>query len=74
MMAEKKSNQKWYGNGNISADQGGKPNGGAATETQGRENNPDLYLNDVAGKVAKRSENDIWKRGGMKRIKHKEEE
>lgn len=73
MIADKKSEQKWYGNGNVSADQGGKPNGGVATETQGREDRPDLYENDVMGKVAKRNENSIWKRGGMKRIKHKKD-
>lgn len=74
MIADKKSNEKWYGNGNINADQGGKPNGGVATETQGREDNPQLYENDVVGKAAKRKENSIWKRGGMKRIKHKDDE
>lgn len=71
MIADKKSEQKWYGNGNVTADQGGKPNGGVATETQGREDNPDLYEDDVMEKVAKRNENSIWARGGMKRIKHK---
>lgn len=74
MIADKKSEQKWYGNGNVTADQGGKPNGGVATETQGREDNPDLYENDVMGKVVKHNENSIWKRGGMKRIKHKEDD
>lgn len=74
MMAEKKSEQKWYGNGDVTADQGGKPNGGVATETQGREDSPDLYEDDVMGKVAKRNEDNIWTRGGMKRIRHKEDE
>lgn len=74
MIADKKSNEKWYSNGEVTADQGGNPNGGLATETQGREDNPDLYENDVVGKAAKRNENNIWKRGGMKRVKHKEDE
>jgi len=74
MIADKKSNEKWYGNSKVTADQGGKPNGGAATESQGREDNPELYENDVTGKVAKRNENSIWKRGGMKRVKFNEDE
>ncbi len=74
MMAEKKNEQKWYDNGNVTADQGGKLNGGVATETQGREDSSDLYESDVMGKVAKRREDSIWKRGGMKRIKHRENE
>lgn len=74
MMAEKKSEQKWYGNGNVNADQGGKASGGVATETKGREDNPDLYEDDVMEKVAKRYEDSIWKRGGMRRVRHKEDE
>lgn len=74
MIADKKSNEKWYGNGKVTADQGGKPNEGVATESKGREDNPELYENDVAGKVAKRNENSIWKRGGMKRVKFNEDE
>lgn len=35
--------------------------------------NPDLYENDVLGKVAKRKKNDIWSRGGEKRTKFKDE-
>lgn len=42
-------------------------------ETQGRENKPELYENDVIGKVAKRKKNDIWTRGGEKRTKFKDE-
>lgn len=74
MIADKTSEQKWYGNGNVTADQGGKPNGGIATETEGREANSDLYETDVMGKVARRRANSIWKRGGMKRIKHRDDE
>ena len=74
MIADKKSNEKWYGNGNVTADKGGKPNGGVATESQGREDNPDLYENDVMEKVANRNENSIWKRGRMKRVKFNEDE
>lgn len=74
MMADSKSNEQWYGNGNVTADQGGTTNGGVATETQGRADAPDLYLDDVMGKVEKRHENNIWKRGKMKRIRHKEDE
>ena len=48
-------------------------NKGIATETQGREDNPDLYENDVLGKVAKRKKNDIWSCGGEKRTKFKNE-
>lgn len=74
MIADKNSGQKWYGNEEVTADQGGKTHSGAATETQGREDNPDLYENDVMEKVAKRNENDIWMRGRMKRIRHQEDE
>ena len=39
-----------------------------------RKDNPDLYENDVFGRVIKRNKDSIWKRGNMKRIKHKEDE
>ena len=73
MIADKPSDKEWYGNGKPDASQGGKPNGGIATETQGRENKPELYENDVIGKVAKRKKNDIWTRGGEKRTRFKYE-
>lgn len=73
MIADKPSDEKWYGNGKPDARQGGNPNGGVATETQGREDKPELYENDVIGKVAKRKKNDIWTRGGEKRTKFKDE-
>ena len=73
MIADKENNQKWYGNWKPDASQGGNPNGGVASETQGRENKPELYENDVIGKVAKRKKNDIWTRGGEKRTKFKDE-
>lgn len=34
---------------------------------------PELYENDVIGKVAKRKKNDIWTRGGEKRTRFKDE-
>lgn len=73
MIADKPSDEKWYGNGKPDASQGGNPNGGIATETKGREVKPELYENDVIGKVAKRKKNDIWTRGGEKRTKFKDE-
>ena len=73
MIADKPSDKEWYGNGKPDASQGGNPNGGVATETQGRENKPELYENDVIGKVAKRKKNDIWTSGGEKRTKFKDE-
>ena len=73
MIADKPSDEKWYGNGKPDASKGGNPNGGVATETQGREVKPELYENDVIGKVAKRKKNDIWTRGGEKRTKFKDE-
>nr|DAQ82758.1 MAG TPA: hypothetical protein [Caudoviricetes sp.] len=73
MIADKPSDKEWYGNGKLDASQGGNPNGGVASETQGRENKPELYENDVIGKVAKRKKNDIWTRGGEKRTKFKDE-
>lgn len=73
MIADKPSDKEWYGNGKPDASQGGNPNGGVASETQGRENKPELYENDVIGKVAKRNKNDIWTRGGEKRTKFKDE-
>ena len=73
MIADKPSDKEWYGNGEPDASQGGNPNGGVASETQGREDNPELYENDVIGKVAKRKKNDIWTRGGEKRTRFKDE-
>ena len=73
MIADKPSDKEWYGNGKPDASQGGNTNGGVASETQGRENKPELYENDVIGKVAKRKKNDIWTRGGEKRIRFKDE-
>lgn len=73
MIADKPSDEKWYGNGKPDANQGGTANKGIATETQGRESNPDLYENDVLGKVAKKKKNDIWTRGREKRTKFKDE-
>lgn len=73
MIADKPSDKEWYGNGKPDASKGGNPNGGVATETQGREDNPELYENDVIGKVAKRKKNDIWTRGGEKRTRFKYE-
>ena len=73
MIADKPSDKEWYGNGKPDASQGGNPNGGVASETQGRENKPELYENDVIGKVAKRKKNDIWMRGGEKRTRFKYE-
>ena len=71
MIADKPSDKEWYGNGKTDASQCGNPNGGVDTETQGRENKPELYENDVIGKVAKRKKNDIWTMGGEKRIRFK---
>lgn len=73
MIADKPSDKEWYGNGKPDASQGGNPNGGVASETQGRKNKPELYENDVIGNVAKRKKNDIWTRGGEKRTKFKDE-
>ena len=73
MIADKPNDKKWYGNGKPDANQGGNPNGGVASETQGREDKPDLYENDVLGKVSKRKKNDIWTRGGEKRTRFKDE-
>ena len=67
MIADKANSEKWYGNGKPDASKG------IATETQGREDNPELYENDVIGKVAKRKKNDIWTRGGEKRTRFKDE-
>lgn len=73
MIADKPSDEKWYGNGKPDANQGGNANKGIATETQGREDKPELYENDVLGKVSKRKKSDIWTRGGEKRTKFKDE-
>ena len=67
MIADKANNEKWYGNVKPDTSQGSNANNGIATETQGREDKPELYENDVIGKVAKRKKNDIWTRGGEKR-------
>ena len=67
MIADKPSDKEWYGNGKPDTSQGSNANKGIATETKGREDKPELYENDVIGKVAKRKKNDIWTRGGEKR-------
>ncbi len=69
MIAEKNDGKEWYGNGDAATE-----NKGMATETNGRETTPDLYKDDVMGRVAHNYDNSIWKRGGMKRKKHKEDE
>lgn len=77
MIAENKqeAEKNWQGPGKEdNANDAVTPDGGIATETQGREDNPDLYGYDVLDNVMKRDEDSIWKRGNEKRIKHKEEE
>lgn len=74
MMAENISIEEKSENTETPQNQGNDPNGGIATETQGRKDNTDLYENDVFGRVIKRNKDSIWKRGNMKRIKHKEDE
>ena len=73
MIADKPSDNEWYGNGNTDTIQGSNPNNGIATETQGRETKPELYENDVFGKVLKRKKNDIWARGKEKRTRFNDE-
>ena len=51
MIADKPSDKEWYGNGKPDTSQGSNPNNGIATETKGREDKPELYENDVLGKV-----------------------
>lgn len=73
-MAEEKGNKEWIGNGDITADKQGTPSDGIATETNGREDNPKMYENDIFEKIIKRKKNDIWSRGNEKRVRHKEDE
>ena len=73
MIADKPSDNEWYGKGNPDTIQGSNPNNGIAAETQGREAKPELYENDVFGKVSKRKKNDIWARGKEKRTRFKDE-
>ena len=73
MIADKPSDNEWYGNGNTDTSQGSNPNNGIATETQGRQIKPELYDNDVLGKVSKRKKNDIWARGKEKRTRFNDE-
>ena len=47
MIADKANNEKWYGNWKPDTSQGSNANKGIATETQGREDKPELYENDV---------------------------
>ncbi len=70
MVTEKNDGNEWYGNGDTIKN----PNGGMANETKGRETATDLYTDDVMERVMKRNDNNIWKRGGMKRKRHKEDE
>lgn len=72
MIADKPSYNECYGNGNTDTSQGSNPNNGIATETQGREAKPELYENDVFGKVSKRKKNGIWERGKEKRTRFKD--
>lgn len=73
MIADKPSDKEWYGNGKPDTSQGSNANKGIARETQGREDKPELYENDVIEKVSKRKKNDIWMRGGEKRTRFKDE-
>ena len=73
MIADKPSDNEWYGKGNPDTRQGSNPNNGIATETQGRQTKPELYDNDVFGKVSKRKKNNIWAIGKEKRTKFKYE-
>lgn len=73
MIADKPSDNEWYGKGNPDTRQGSNPNNGIAAETQGRESKPELYENDVFGKVSKRKKNNIWAIGKEKRTKFKYE-
>ena len=73
MIADKPSDNEWYGKGNPDTRQGSNPNNGIAAETQGREAKPELYENDVFGKVSKRKKNDICARGKEKRTRFKDE-
>lgn len=75
MIAENKNDaQNWNGaSAEVNADKGVNPNGGVATESNGRKKASDLYKKDVLGEIAKKRENDIWKRGGEKRIRYKDE-
>ena len=73
MIADKPSDKEWYGNGKPDTSQGSNANKGIARETQGREDKPELYENDVIEKVSKRKKNDIWMRGGENRTRFKDE-
>ena len=73
MIADKPSDNEWYGNGKPDTSQGSNANKGIARETQGREDKTELYENDVIEKVSKRKKNDIWTRGGEKRTRFKDE-
>ena len=73
MIADKPSDKEWYGNGKPDTSQGSNANKCIARETQGREDKPELYENDVIEKVSKRKKNDIWTRGGEKRTRFKDE-
>jgi len=75
MIAEQKDNKDWQGPSAESTDDIGNGNlNGIATESQGRDDIPDLYEKDILGKVNKRNEDSIWKRGHEKRTKHREDE
>ena len=73
MIADKPSDNEWYGKGNQETRQGSNPNNGIATETKGRQTKSELYENDVFGKVSKRKKNDIWAMGKEKRTRFKDE-
>lgn len=75
MIAENNNGvQDWSGaSPEVNADNAGKSNEGIATESGGRKTASELYKKDVLGEIAKKKKNNIWKRGGEKRIRYKDE-
>lgn len=72
MIAENKNDaQDWNGaSPEVNAD---NANEGISTESGGRETASELYKKDVLGEIAKKKKDNIWKRGGEKRIRYKDE-
>lgn len=81
MVTDTKDGQNWQGDGaGVNADAKGtaaapgNKHGGVATESGGRKTAPDIYKTDVLGNVIKANEDNIYKRGGFKRIKHRNDD
>ncbi len=79
MITDTNDGQNWRGaDTGVNADAKGTDKApgskGVATVSGGKKSAPDLYKTDVLGNVIKANEDNIYKRGGFKRIKHRNDD